>query len=253
MSDLEQRQADRLRVMRAIYDLTGDNTAQYVRLWDVRDVLGFDDDRMANAVDFLEDSGMISALRTMAGQRTPIQARIQHAGVVEIERAGRAAPGVEQQRTPPQATITPSGVREILEALRRPDTPTEHFPPANSVNVFNIGGSVYGSPFQVASPGASQVVETRVETVAVGDMNRVRVFLTEYSAGHRVLTFSREMEPDAFTEFSCEVETLVAQLRSPRPKAATIRLSLSTIRRLIVQVPGEDTLALLRRLDQIDI
>jgi hypothetical protein len=235
LSDFSQRALDRLQVMAAVYEAASGSATELVSLWDVRDALAMGDARMADAVGYLEEKALIQVAPTMTGQR---------AG------AERWTGGDPQ--TPQCATLTASGVSEVARAERMPDQPTQYLPPLNNITI-HVGGSVYGSPFQVASPGASQVVETRVETVAVGDMNRVRAFLTEYNAGHRVLTFSREMEPDAFTEFSCEMETLVAQLRSPRPKAATIRLSLSTIRRLIVQVPGEDTLALLGRLDQIDI
>jgi hypothetical protein len=239
LSDVEQRKADRLRVMRAVYALLGDETGEYVDLWAIRDALGLDDNRMANAVDFLEGEGLIDTIRTFSGQRTPMHARIEHAGLREMERAEEALPqAIDEQRTPPQAVITESGVREIVEARRAPEEPTAYFPPFNSVTI-NIGGGVYGSAFQVASPGAAQNADIHVEMVASGDAKRIQALLSEYYVGGHSLSLSCELKPDEFAEVLAEVGTLQSQVNSPRPKAATIRLSLATIKQIVERASSD--------------
>jgi hypothetical protein len=239
--------------MRAIRVLSGNETIELVDLWAIRDALGLDDDRMANAIDFLEGEGLIDTVRTMTGQRTPIRARIEHTSSLQVERIEAALPAIEEQRTPPRAAITKSGVREIAVAEQSPDEPTALFPPYSSVTI-HIGGNVYGSPFQVASPGAGQHVECRVETAASGDVRQIQAFLSEYYAGSHGLRLSRELTSDEFAEILAEVGTLQAQVTSPRPKAVTIRLSLAAISKIVERVAEDASSAkLLLFLGQISV
>jgi len=208
---------------------------------------------MANAVDFLEDEGLIDTIRTMAGQRTPMHARMGASSnsLSEIEPA--ELPAIEEQRTPTRGAITDSGIREVLAAEQAPDEPTTLFPPYSSVTI-NIGGNVYGSPFQVASPGAAQNIQVPVETVASGDVRQVEAFLSKYYSGDTGLRLPRELTSDDFAEIQAEVGTLQAQVTSPRPKAATIRLSLATIRKIFDHLPRDESCNRLRRLlGQINI
>lgn len=221
MSDIEKSRANRLQVMAAIHQKAGDNTTEFVSLWDIREALGLTDDAMANAVDYLEGERLIKPLRTGTGQRTPMSTEITHEGVVEMEKS-------EGQ----------------------PDQPTEHFPPRNSVTtVYNIG-NVSGSALQLGSPGAWQDADITVGQVAAEEADQVRLFLQEYAK--RLPELQQEQDSQDLAEIAPRVNTVRKQIESPEPEKHIIKDSLASIKATLEHgVGGVVTVALLALLGQI--
>jgi hypothetical protein len=196
--DVERRQAMRLRVMKAIFDETGGSVTNFVSGPDVRERLKPSDQEMADACAYLESEGLIKCTRTLSGELTPIVVQITHRGIKEME-----------------------------QSLQSPREPTRHFPPAFSV--VNVQGNVIGSAIQSGSPGAEQKM-----SVSGLDLNAVREFLREYDAQAADL----ELTGPAADELAAEIDTVKAQLRSPKPKHHIIRESLVSVRTILEVATG---------------
>ena len=199
MIDLEKRRTDRLRVMKAIFDMSGGS--------EDREVLG---DELAAQVE-LTPQELGDACRYLAGE-----------GLIE-----EAMPDMGASPVPYWINITHQGIREMEQSLQAPSEPTQHFPPA--VSIINVQGSVIGSAIQSGSPGAQQ-------EVSVGDLNldAVREFLREFDARVADLDLSA---PDA-EELAAEIDTVKAQIRSHRPKHRIIRESLVSARTILEVTSG---------------
>jgi hypothetical protein len=142
MTDLEQRRADRLRVMKLIYEEAGGSQLSTVSGPWLLEASSLDDEVLGDVCKYLIGEHLITG-SGLWGHRTPFTIMLTHRGIKEIERS-----------------------------LAAPDRPTEYFPP---VNVISISGTVTGSAIQVSSPGGSQVV------VSPGlDLNQVRTILEQY-------------------------------------------------------------------------
>jgi cytochrome c556 len=205
MSNLEQRRADRLRIMKSIYEQTGDNTRDYVDLWEIRAKLDLTDDEMGNAVDWLEAQRLIEALRTGTGQRTPMHAQITHRGVVEMERSET-----------------------------EPEQPTEHFPPL--ISIVNVGGDMIGSAINSGSPGATQYYRAGDISVGTDSKKAIVDFMAEFEAKKAKL--EQEKTPEAVAEMAAEVATIKAQINSPKPKKHYIQESLRSVRAILENGAG---------------
>lgn len=216
MSSIEERKAIRLRVLAAIHDEVGDDTRQYVSLWELRDALGLSDEQMANTVSYLENEGLVHAIRTMAGQMTPINGGITHQGVVEMERSAQD-----------------------------PNESTDYFPPLKTVTV-NIG-SVHGSPFQIGSPGATLRADVQMSAVDTSEIDQIRQFLKEYT--QRLPELRQELPADTLAEIEPRVLTVQRQIEAPQPEKHVLRDTLASIKAILEHGAGgvvaEGLLALL--------
>jgi hypothetical protein len=141
MTDIEKKQADRLLVMKAIYEASGGSEHSSVSGRDLLNDLGLSDEELANACKYLEGEHLIKSTRTMWGHLTPYIVDITHRGIKEME-----------------------------QSLQAPTKPTEHFPPY--VSIVHVEGDVIGSPIQSGSPGASQEVSSEVNLGEVRDFLR---------------------------------------------------------------------------------
>src|SRR5690348_1167127 len=114
--DIEGRRVNRLRVMKAIFDLSGGSERQEVRGPQLTAEVGLSDQDLGDACDYLAGEGLIEvAMPDMSASPVPYWVNITHLGIVEME-----------------------------QSLEDPNEPTQHFPPA--VSIINIHGSVIGSP-----------------------------------------------------------------------------------------------------------
>jgi hypothetical protein len=141
MTDTEKKQADRLLVMKAIYEASGGSEHDSVSGQDLLNDLGLPDEELADACMYLEGEHLIRSTRTMWGHLTPYIINITHRGIKEME-----------------------------QSLQAPTKPTEHFPPA--ISIINVHGDVIGSPIQSGSPGASQAVTLEINLEQVRDFLR---------------------------------------------------------------------------------
>ena len=120
--------------------------------------------------------------------------------------------------------ITHAGVEEIEQALTEPNRPTEHFP---AVNLYI--GKVEGSQIQAGTAHSSQTmtsfqVDPETLTAILDDMDDI----------FEKVEFEREVRSD----LEAQVNTLRAQMSSPRPNPTIIQGVLSVIRDLLVQAGG---------------
>jgi hypothetical protein len=128
---VEKRQADRLRVLRAIWDATNGNPSEVARTAPtIQKQLGLSDQELEAACDYLVGEGLIR----------PTSKINESPGYIAVQ-------------------LTHRGVREMEESISVPDKPTEHLPPA--ISVVHIQGDVIGSPIQSGSPGAQQGTTVR--------------------------------------------------------------------------------------------
>ncbi len=155
--------------------------------------LGLPDQELADACKYLQGEYLIKNSHTSWGHLSPYYVQITHAGIKEIEQSRQA-----------------------------PREPTQHFPPA--VSVMNFHGPVIGSPIQSGSPGAHQ-------EVSMGDLDlgAVREFLDQFDAQAADL----HLPSPAAEELAAEIDTVKAQLRSPKPKLHVIRESLHHARAIL--------------------
>lgn len=220
MSGVDERKADRLRVMNEIYKQAGDDTTELVDLWEICESLGLADERMGAIIDYLEGERLIAPLRTMAGRMTPMRASITHWGVKEMERSEE-----------------------------HPQEPTDHFP--SQVTVFHIGGDMIGSAIQSNSAGATQSIQVGDITVGAAE-DQIRSFMDEFDT--KLSMLRQELTDDAIAEIASDVATVRAQLSSPKPKKNFIKESLGSIKAVLEHgVGGVVTAGLLALLGMIHL
>jgi hypothetical protein len=196
--DIEKRRADRLLVMKTIFDASQGSEDVFVSGPALLEALDLSDQALGDACNYLAGEGLIKTTQTMWGHLTPFTIQITHWGIKEME-----------------------------QSLIAPEEPTLHFPPA--VSIINVGGSVIGSAIQSGSPGADLKL-----SVGDFDLGVVREFLAQYDAQAADL----DLPSPAAEELAAEVDTVKAQLRSPRPKLHVIRESLISARAALEVATG---------------
>lgn len=263
MADNAKRAADRLRVLLAIYEQTEDDTRKFVLLWDIRDALGLTDDEMANAVNFLESRGLIEPLRTMAGQLTPMQTRITHAGVNRMELAEKSTPRprsavtisypqpVEATNLPRRVSITAPGVRAVAEAKRVPDKPTPDFPAYISVqNATFVMAPMTNSSVQNAGDRAKQ--KSKVKGSDIGGKTRSGVEDVLRLYRETLPELAGEQTPKAVEVIAEKAAELQKQVESPNGKKNKLRKAAESLKEILeVGVGGAVTAGLLAALHGI--
>jgi hypothetical protein len=130
MTDIEKQRADRLLVMKAIYDASEGSEGNVVSGPDLLETLGLSDQELGDVCKYLEGEHLIKGTRTLWSHLTPYIINITHRGIKEME-----------------------------QSLQAPNEPTAHFPPA--VSIIHVQGNLIGSPIQSGSPGAQQEMTVR--------------------------------------------------------------------------------------------
>ncbi len=197
--DIERRRANRLRVMRAIFDMSGGSEDQQVLGQELAAQVELAPQELGDACHYLAGEGLIE----------------------------EAMPDMGASPVPYWINITHQGIREMEQSLEAPSEPTRHFPPA--VSVINVQGNVIGSAIQSGSPGAQQ--EVSVGDLDLGD---VREFLNQFDAQAADL----DLPSPAAEELAADIDTVKAQLRSPKPKLHVIRESLISARAALEVATG---------------
>lgn len=123
LTPLDQKKQQRLLFMSALYEKTDGSTDLVLNMWELGDELGWERPTTSRTVDYLEAEGLLE-FAAMGGEIA-----ITHAGVVEVE-----------------------------QSLSTPEAPTEHFPPAATVNILNIQ-TMIGSQVQQGTTGGEQHLE----------------------------------------------------------------------------------------------
>ena len=227
--EVDRRRAERLRVLKAIYDASVGSETTLVDGARLLEDLGLADQEVADACDWLEGEDFIRSMR-VEESLIPIRVQITHRGIKEMEQESDKAPVIAAQIGLEDLTrliqITQQGLQEIKKAMQEPRQPTEHFP---AINFIHIGGDVSGSAIQSGSPGAHQQV-----SIGDLDLNPIREFLRQFDASVGELT----LPADKTAELAAEIDTVKAQVSSPKPKRNIIKESLNSVRAILEITSG---------------
>ena len=120
MTSLQEKRADRLRFLHAVYEIVEDRRDLSISSWELADEIEMDRVRSSYIVDYLVAEGLL--------QRTH----------------GNGGIG-----------ITHDGIKEVEAALLKPEEETTYFPPA--MNIIHIGTNI-GSPILQGGEGNTQIV-----------------------------------------------------------------------------------------------
>jgi hypothetical protein len=234
--EVEKRRADRLRVLKTIYDLSVGGETTTVAGSRLLADLGLSDRELADACDWLEDERLIKSVRVSWGYLTPFNIQITHRGIKEMEQGSDKAPiadkvpivtaqiGIEDLTRLIQ--ITEQGFEEIKKAMQAPRQATENFP---AINLTYIEGGVSGSTIQSGSPGAHQEI-----SAGNLDLNPIREFLRQFDASADEL----DLPADEAAVLAADIDTLKAQVGSPKPKRHIIKESLNSVRAILEITSG---------------
>jgi hypothetical protein len=120
-----------------------------------------------------------------------------------------------------QLRLTHWGIREVEQAHSQPDEPTTHFAPINLVYAQTISNS----PIQQGSPGATQSL------TFIGQDQQQQ--LEDIVRSLRASIDDLGLEEADRAELEAEVQTLEAQVASPRPKKEIVQPSLQSARNIL--------------------
>lgn len=183
-ANIESKRRQRLEFMQRLYERTDGELLEEIPIETLAEDLGWDL-RTANSVfDYLVDEGLAECPSLGGG-----------------------------------ASITHEGVREVERALTEPDRPTEHFPPAVTVN---IQGDVVGSQVQTGTVHSSQHQVAWVETHS-DDIAR---FVT----GVRTALADGRVGADVRAEGEASLVAVEAQLTLDKPNPGLLREGLRSLR-----------------------
>lgn len=232
-AEVVKRRANRLRVLKAVYDASTGSTSAFVSGSDLLLDLGMSDEEVADACNYLEGEHLIKGMRTMWGHATPFVVRITHRGVDQMERDGETAPVVAAQIGTEDLIrlmqLTQQGIQEIKKALEAPRQPTEHFPPAANVSHLHVHGDIVNSPIQSASSGAHQEV-----SFGAINLGPVREFLRQFDASVADLG----LPPIAADKLAAEVNTVKTEVESSNPRRHVLRESIASVRTILEITSG---------------
>jgi hypothetical protein len=128
MKSLEQKKADRFKLLNALYEITDGDRSHIVEEGDLAGYVSVSTEQALAALDYLKAEGLIQQVTGMGGMV------ITHEGVIEVEKA-----------------------------LSKPEEPTHYFPPV--VNIMNVHTMV-NSQIQQGSHGSTQHVEFTQNDIA---------------------------------------------------------------------------------------
>jgi hypothetical protein len=143
---------------------------------------------------------------------------LQHAEAMQVLDYLRGEGLAEVRAFGPMIEITHFGIVEVEDSIRQPDRGTLHFSPAVIQQTILIGNQISNSPFAVAGGDIEQVVEAPIDVDAVADL------VGELRALVGVLTIPE----DRAQVVALDLETVDAQLRSPRPNRGILREALKS-------------------------
>ncbi len=126
MATLQEKQEDRLRFIRRLYEKTDGSTFTAATSGEIGQELGWSDKRTDRALEYLIDHGLVKHV-SLGGQIS-----LKHDGVLEVE-----------------------------GAWNNPDQPTAHLPPANIIMI----GEMHGSQIQQGTVHSQQGVSSSVPSV----------------------------------------------------------------------------------------
>ena len=119
-----------------------------------------------------------------------------------------------------EIAISHRGVKEIEEALDKPDMPTHYFPPANFIYI----GEMRNSQIQQGSPEATQVA-----TFNENKYEELKEVIQSLKESIDQLGIDQQQK----SELQADLQTIEAQISSPKPKTAIITNCIGSIKRIL--------------------
>jgi hypothetical protein len=113
LAGIEKSQADRLKVMKAIYDASGGSEHAIVPGPQLLENLGLSDQELSAACRYLQGEHLITSTHTSPSQLTPYYVQITHRGVREVERLLRVP------HQPTSYCPSASSVLNVQDSVRR--------------------------------------------------------------------------------------------------------------------------------------
>ncbi len=130
-----------------------------------------------------------------------------------------------------RVNITHAGVVEVRQSLENPNKATEHFPPAATINIIN--SSVSCSSIAQASANVNQTAiytgEQRQDLQTV--LDQVRNVLDQ-----------NLLDAEDSQVVRADIQTVEAQIESPRPNDTIIQASLTSILNVLAVMGGDNQL-----------
>lgn len=197
MSLIEEKRAQRLQFMNALYDVVDGFEGEFADMAAFLCNLDLD-------LDKEEDFNKFQSIARYLKGEGLIEPRAVESGTIVI--------GV---------SLTHKGVREVEEARSEPDQPTEHFAPINVV----YAGTITNSPIQQGSPGATQ----SLHILEQNNLQQLKAFLQSLKESVDHLGLSN----DERAEIEADIQTVEVQITSPKPKQEVVKPGLSSIRRIL--------------------
>ncbi len=191
-SDLARKKSERLRFMIELYDMVDGFDAQPVEAAEIAAKLGLD---ISNPEDLLE---VLKMIRYLYGEEL----------LIASGPLGKAT----------RLNLTHKGVREVEESRGNPMLSTEHFPPLDEIAM--VLGEYSSGQNGTASAG---------DLVVLADSDRLEVLRMARSLQEWADRLSLEKEQRA--AYDADIRTIEAQLDSPHPKTALIKMALESIKR----------------------
>ncbi len=193
MDAIERRRAQRTQFMNELYDLADGADFQPISTRQVAERLGLD------LTDREGRAEILKIARFLEGEHL-------------IKATGLSLGSV---------SLTHEGVREVEEARSQPDHPTEHFAPINIV----YAQTITHSAIQQGSPGATQ----SFTIINQGEQQKLEAFIRSLRSSMDQLGLEEEQQ----AELEADIQTLEAQVASPKPKKEVIRPGLQSIGRIL--------------------
>ncbi|MBC8377191.1 MAG: hypothetical protein H8E26_14195 [FCB group bacterium] len=117
--------------------------------------------------------------------------------------------------------ITHQGVKEMENSIQKPDTPTEHFEPYNMIVNY---GTIINSQIQQGTDNSS--ISTQSSDANLSDLSPILDEILE-------LLKTGDIQEDRADELRSDIDTLAAQIASPKPKLNIVKLSLQSLNNIV--------------------
>jgi len=196
---IKRAQSLRFNILNKVYELASGSTNDFINGGELAEQVGITDD----------DDGIqeyIDAVSFLEGE-----------GLLKINRIRGGFPAFVQ--------LSHNGIVEIETAISKPDESTEHFP---AINILNVG-TMIGSAVQQGSH-----YSTLTMTVTGECLEKIKSFASEVQRNLDSLNLATKLKEEA----QADINTLISQTNSPKPKPNILRECLESLRTILEGAAG---------------
>lgn len=198
METLEERKAKRFQFMKALYGMTGGRANYGGNKYLIGSAFGFDREETDSIVAYLEGEHLVATHMTLLELDKEV-VYLQHAGLIEVERA-----------------------------LSEPKQPTQHFPAIT--NIIHVE-KMENSQIQQGTHGSQQTGTFNLTQDVEGLKSLVAKIKAE-------LPKVSELSSDARQEVACYVTAMEQNLSLAKPNDTFLRESLKSLRSVLEKASG---------------